>query len=120
MNANLSNGAQGVLMIMMQGTQQSFGGQGDGLSITSTQVKLGQDATKPLYQGSLTDLRSNEVRWRMFALLSNVSSRADRLQVEIEMQLDASGQVLGVIQGIPVQGSPTQPTTPSTPTTRQV
>jgi len=83
-------------------------------------VKLGQDATKPLYQGYLTDLRSNEVRWRMSALLSNVSAGMDRLQVQIEMQVDSSGQVAGVIQGIPVQGSPSNPNTPSTPTTQQV
>ena len=120
MNATLSDGAQGVLIIVMQGTQESVRGQGDGLSITSTQVKLGQDATKPLYQGYLTDLRSNEVRWRMSALLSNVSAGMDRLQVQIEMQVDSSGQVAGVIQGIPVQGSSSNPNTPSTPTTQQV
>ena len=120
MNATLSDGAQGVLIIVMQGTQESVRGQGDGLSITSTQVKLGQDATKPLYQGYLTDLRSNEVRWRMSALLSNVGAGMDRLQVQIEMQVDSSGQVAGVIQGIPVQGSPSNPNTPSTPTTQQV
>lgn len=120
MNASLSDGAQGVLTIMMQGTQDNFGGQGDGLSITSTQVKLGQDATKPLYQGYLTDLRSDEVRWRMSALLSNVSAGMNRLQVQIEMQVDSSGQVTGVIQGVPVQGSPSNPNTPSTPTTQQV
>ncbi|HYB01922.1 MAG TPA: ferric reductase-like transmembrane domain-containing protein [Ktedonobacteraceae bacterium] len=120
MNATLSDGAQGVLVIVMQGTQESFRGQDGGLSITSTQVKLGQDATKPLYQGYLTDLRSNEVRWRMSALLSNVSAGMDRLQVQIEMQVDSSGQVAGVIQGIPVQGSPSNPNTPSTPTTQQV
>ena len=119
MNANLSDGAQGVLTIMMQGTQGSFGGQGDGLSITSTQVKLGQDATKPLYQGYVTDLRSNEVRWRISALLSNVVAGTNKVQVQIEMQVDSSGQVNGVIQGIPVQGSPSNPNTPSTPTTRQ-
>jgi len=120
MNANLSDGVQGVLTIMMQGTQESFSGQGGGLSITSTQVKLGQDATKPLYQGNLTDLRSNEVRWRMSALLSNVAVSTNKVQVQIEMQVDSSGQVAGVIQGIPVQGSPSNPNTPSTPTTRQV
>jgi hypothetical protein len=120
MNATLSDGAQGVLTIVMQGTQESFGGQGSGLSITSTEVKLGQDAGTPLYQGYLTDIRSNEVRWRMAALLSNVGAGLNKLQVQIEMQVDSSGQVAGVIQGIPVQGSPSNPNTPSTPTTQQV
>ena len=116
-NATLSDGAQGVLIIMLQGTQESFGGQGSGLSITSTQVKLGQDAARPLYQGYLTDLRSNEFRWRMSALLSNVGAGTNKVQAQIEMQVDSSGQVTGVIQGAPVQGSPS---TPSTPTTQQV
>ena len=116
-NATLSDGAQGVLTIILQGTQESFGGQGSGLSITSTQVKLGQDAARPLYQGYLTDLRSNEIRWRMSALLSNVGAGTNKVQAQIEMQVDSSGQVTGVIQGAPVQGSPS---TPSTPTTQQV
>ena len=113
-NATLSNGAQGILTIVLQGTQESFGGQGSGLSITSTQVKLGQDAARPLYQGYLTDLRSNEFRWRMSALLSNVGAGTNKVQAQIDMQVASSGQVTGVIQGTPVQGSP------STPTTQQV
>ena len=116
-NATLSDGAQGVLTIILQGIQEGFGGQGSGLSITSTQVKLGQDAARPLYQGYLTDLRSNEIRWRMSALLSNVGAGTNKVQAQIEMQVDSSGQVTGVIQGAPVQGSPS---TPSTPTTQQV
>ncbi len=96
-NATLSDGAHGVLIIMLQGTQESFGGQGSGLSITSTQVKLGQDAARPLYQGYLTDLRSNEFRWRMSALLSNVGVGTNKVQAQIEMRVDSSGQVTGVI-----------------------
>ena len=113
-NATLSNGAQGVLTIMLKGTQENFGGQGSGLSITSTQVRLSQDASKPLYQGYLTDLRSNGYRWRMTALLSKSGPSTSGVQVQIEMQADSSGQVTGVIQGTPVQSSP------STPTTQQV
>lgn len=112
-NATLSDGAQGVLIINLQGTQENFGDQESGLSITSTQVKLGQDAARPLYQGYLTDLRSNEYRWRMSALLSNVRGGMNRVQLHIGMQVDSSGQVTGVIQGAPIQS------TPSTPGTQQ-
>ena len=119
-NATLSEGPQGVLTIMMQGTQENFGGQEGGLSITSTQVKLSQDATMPLYQGYMTDLRSNEFRWRMSALLTKVGASTSTVQVAIEMQVDSSGHVTGVIQGIPVQGSPSNPNSPSTPTTQQM
>ena len=41
-------------------------------------------------------------------------TRTNRVQLQSEMQADSSGQLTGVIQGVPVQGSP------STPTTQQV
>ena len=110
-NAVLSSGAQGVLTVILNGRQQNFGGQDDELSITSTQVKLSQDASKPLYQGYLTDLRNREFRWRMTALLSKSGASTSGIQVQIEMREDSSGQVTGVIQGVPVQGSPSTPTT---------
>jgi hypothetical protein len=110
-NATLSNGAQGVLTIMLKGTQEDFGGRESGLSITSTQVKLSQDAAIPLYQGYLTGLRNREYRWSMTALLAKSGASTSRVQVQIEMQVRSSGQVTGVIQGIPVQGSPTTPGT---------
>lgn len=113
-NATLSNGAQGILTVVLKGTQENFGSEGGGLSITSTQVTLGKNATIPLYQGYLTDLHNREYRWRMTALLAKAGTTANQVQLLIEMQVDASGQISGVIQGIPVQGSP------STPTTQQV
>jgi hypothetical protein len=51
---------------------------------------------------------------------STVNAGMNKVQLHIEMQVDSSGQVIGVIQGIPVQGSPSNPNTPSTPTTQQV
>jgi hypothetical protein len=113
-HATLSNGAQGVLTIILNGTQENFGGQDGELTINSTQVRLSQDASKSLYQGYLTDLRNRDSRWRMTAMLSKSGANTSGVQVQIEMQTDSSGQVTGVIQGIPVQGSP------STPTTQQV
>jgi hypothetical protein len=112
-NATLSNGAQGILTITLKGTQEDFGGQGSGLSITTTQVRLSQDAAIPLYQGYLTNLRSNEYRWHMTALLAkaDASTSTSRVQLQIEMQVDSSGQMTGVIQGVPVQGSPSIPGT---------
>ncbi len=106
-NATLSNGAQGVLTIMLKGTQEDFDGQEGELSITTTQVRLSQDAAIPLYQGYLTNLRSNEYRWRMTALLAKAGASTNSVQLQIEMQVDSSGQMTGVIQGVPVQGSPT-------------
>jgi hypothetical protein len=113
-NATLSEGAQGVLTIVLQGTQENFGGPGSGLSITSTQVKISLDAAVPVYQGYLTDLRRNEYCWRMTALLTKVGTGTSRVQVQIVLQVDSSGNVTGVIQSVPLQVSP------STPGTQQV
>jgi hypothetical protein len=110
-NATLSNGAQGVLTIVLKGTQNNFGDDGNELSVTSTQVTLGKDATIPLYQGYLTGLRNGGYRWRMAALLAKAGATASQVQIQIEMQVGASGQVTGVIQGVPVQGSPSTPGT---------
>ncbi len=68
--AALSNGPQGVLTIVLKGTQENFGDGESGLSITSTRVMLGSDANAPLYQGHLTGLRNREYTWRMTALLA--------------------------------------------------
>jgi Ferric reductase like transmembrane component len=67
-NTTLSNGAQGTLVIVLQGQQN--GDDAGRLSISSTQVTLGQNATTVLYQGGLTHLRAGR-RWRMTALLNN-------------------------------------------------
>jgi hypothetical protein len=110
-NATLGNGTQGVLAIVLKGTQENLGGEGSGLSITSTQVMLGRDATIPLYQGHLTGLRNREYSWRMTALLAKTGITASQVEVQIDMQIVDSGQVTGVIQGVPVQGSPSAPAT---------
>ncbi len=120
-NTTLSNGAQGTLIIVLQG--QQYSGDDGGLAITSTQVTLGQNAITPLYQGGLTDLRSGR-RWRMTALLnkSSTTGSSSQLGLQIEMQINGSGLVSGLVQGTPMQGqsSPAfpgnQPATPATQT----
>ncbi len=109
-NTTLSNGAHGTLIIVLQG--QQYGSDDGGLSITSTQVTLDQNTITPLYQGSLTDLRSGR-RWRMTALLnkSGTTGSSNQLGLQIEMQVNDSGQVSGLVQGTPTQGqsSPASP-----------
>jgi hypothetical protein len=108
-NTTLSNGAQGVLTIVLQATQDSFDDGERGLSITSSQVTLGKDATASLYQGHLIALHGDDYRWRMRGLLAKDGTTAVQVGIRIEMQVDASGQVTGEIQGTPVQGSPSFP-----------
>jgi hypothetical protein len=71
---------------------------------------LGENATPPLYQGYLTGLRAGE-RWRMEALLAKVGASTTQVQVQIEMRVTDSGQISGLIQGTPIQGSSTFPGT---------
>lgn len=99
-DSTLSNGAQGVLTIVMQGTQNSFGDDG-GLSITATQVTLGTSSVTQLYQGQLTDLRAGDSRWRMRALLAKAGSSSSQVQLSITMIVSSSGQVTGTVQGNP-------------------
>ncbi len=87
-------------------------GNGNGISISSTRVTLGQNASTVLYQGALTGLRT-ERRWHMTALLnkSGASGNSNQLALQIEMQVDSSDQVSGIVQGTPTQGQ----STPSSP-----
>lgn len=102
-DSTLSNGAQGVLTIVMQGTQNGFGDDG-GLSITATQVTLGTSSVTQLYQGQLTGLRAGDSRWRMTALLAKAGSSSSQVQLSISMIVSSSGQVTGTVQGVPTSG----------------
>jgi hypothetical protein len=104
-NTTLSNGAQGVLTIVLQGTQVNSGvDDGGALSISSTTVTLGTNSTTALYQGQVTDLRTRDSGWRMFALVAKGGSSTAQVQLQIQLRIDASGQVSGTVQGTPTQG----------------
>jgi DMSO/TMAO reductase YedYZ heme-binding membrane subunit len=113
MDTTLSNGAQGNMAIVLQGQPQNDSGL---LSITATQVTLGQAANTPLYQGQIVTLRG-ERRWEMVALLTKTgrSSNAQQIQVQIEMHITASGQTSGYVQGTPVSGNTSSSNTPTAP-----
>lgn len=107
-DGTLSNGAQGVLSIVMQGAQNGSGNDG-GLSITSTQVALGTSTATQLYQGQLTGLRAGDYGWRMTALLAKTGASASQVQLSISMNISASGQVAGTIQGNSTSGQSLPP-----------
>ena len=102
-HSTLSNGTQGVLTIVMQGSQN--GNSDDGvLSITATQITLGTSSNTQLYQGQLTDLRARNNHWRMVALLAKAGSSSSQLQLAITLTAFSSGQVTGTVQGVPTTG----------------
>ncbi|MDQ2885316.1 MAG: ferric reductase-like transmembrane domain-containing protein [Chloroflexota bacterium] len=101
LNTTLSNGAQGVLTVVLQGQQESGS---DSLTVTSTQVSLGTDVNTPLYRGQLQSL-SSERRWRMTAVLTGIGTAAKRVQVQMNMLVTSDGQVSGTVQGTPVSST---------------
>jgi hypothetical protein len=100
--ATLSGGAVGYLDVQMRGQQAGNGTGDDGssgtISITSTTVTLGNDASTPLYQGQLTRF-SQDTTWQMTAQLSNTSG--NQIQVRILLQVTDAGQVSGTVTGSP-------------------
>lgn len=116
MDTTLSNGAQGSMVIVLQG-QQGSDSEG-GPNITSTQVTLGTSANSPLYQGYLTNF-AGESRLRMVALLTKTGggkqTSEPQIQLRIEMRVNSSNQLSGVVQGTPVSTNiPGSPATPGT------
>nr|HET6905187.1 hypothetical protein [Ktedonobacteraceae bacterium] len=100
-NSTLSNGVQGVLTIVMQGSKNGDDGT---LSITTTQVTLGTSSAPQLYQGQLTDLRARNNHWRMVALLAQAGSSSSQMHLAITLTASSSGQVAGTVQGVPTTG----------------
>jgi hypothetical protein len=115
-NTTLSNGAQGVLAIVLQGTPEGSDDGGSRLSINSTSVMLGTQSATSLYQGQVTALRDREYGWRMVAVLAKSGSNGTQVQLQIALNIDSSGQVSGTIQGTPTQGQ----NTPSSPNSGSV
>lgn len=110
-DTTLSNGAQGVLTIVLKGTPGASDNGGSQLSITSTSVTLGPQSATSLYQGQVTALRDRGYGWRMAAVLAKSGSNTAQVQIQIALSIDSSGQVSGTIQGTPAQGQ----NTPSSP-----
>ena len=103
-NTTLSNGAQGVLTIVLQGTQFNGGDDAGQLSINSSQVTLGTSGAALLYKGQVTGLRTRYSGWRISALVSKNGSSASQVQLQIALSISSSGQVNGTVRGMPTQG----------------
>lgn len=103
LDSTLSNGAQGVLTISMQG--DASGGDDGGVQITSTTVTLGTSSATALYRGQLTQLDTGG-RWRMTALLAGTAPGAGQIELRIRAAVDSSGNVAGTVTGTPASASP--------------
>ncbi len=96
LNLSISNGPPGNVQVILQGQS---GEEGGGITVSSSTVTLSSSNGQQLYTGSLTNL-SGERRWRMTALLTRTgTNKHSQLQVQIDIRVDASGQVAGTIAG---------------------
>jgi hypothetical protein len=97
-DTTLSQGAQGTLQIVLQG--QISGDDEDGMNITASQVTLNAPAGGLRYVGPLTRL-AGEQQWYMAALLTATGSSGSQVEVQVAIHIAASGQVSGMVAGIP-------------------
>lgn len=97
----LSSGATGQLELRMSGQQDSaFGSDDGGVTITATSVTLGTADSPALYQGQVTQLRTDDGRWRITATLSPGGAAGQTLIVQLRLSV-SGGTVQGTIQGTP-------------------
>ena len=95
LDMSMSNGATGNVEVVLQG--QSAQGANGGLNITSSHVTLTSTSGQQLYSGSLTNMSGGR-RWYMTTLLTGTGSNSgSRLQAQMMVRVDGSGQVTGTI-----------------------
>jgi len=98
----MSNGPSGYVQVILRGQSRRDDvgereGEGRGITITASRVVLGSSSGQPLYAGSLSTI-SGRRQWSMTALLAGTSTNSrSQLQVQMTVQIDASGQAVGTI-----------------------
>jgi hypothetical protein len=102
MNMTLSNGAQGILQVVLQG--QSSGGDdgGNSISVTSSQVTLATTKGQTLYSGTLNNINdSYELQMSGQLASSNTSSSVNTQQmtIQIALRIDDNQNIRGTVSG---------------------
>jgi hypothetical protein len=101
LTGTLSNGATGHFELRMSGQQDSAFGENDGgVTITTATMTLGTSDTPALYQGQVTQLRTDDGRWRIMATLGQGSAASQTLVIQLRLSV-SGGTVQGTIQGTP-------------------
>jgi predicted ferric reductase len=103
MDMTVSNGAQGLLQVVLQG--QTAGGEnggddggGNSISITSSQVKLGSSSGQTLYSGTLNNINDTN-QLQMSGQLAASSANSKQLNIQIAVQIDNNQHISGTVSG---------------------
>ena len=102
-------GANGALTIILDGVAQ--GGDDGALTVNASQVTLGSSASVATYRGQLSQLSSDNNRWRLEGILQPVNGTGSPIDLRISLVISSSGQVTGEAQAVTTTSS----TTPSIP-----
>lgn len=94
-------GANGALTIVLSGISS---GDDGALSVNATQVKLGPDAQTVTYTGQLSQLSSEDNRWRMEGTLQPVSGSGSPIDLRVVLVIQSSMQVSGQAQAVTTAG----------------
>ncbi len=104
LDLNISNGPSGHVQVILLGQTD---GEGN-IAITSSRLTLASSSGQQLYAGSLTNISASR-QWYMTAALTGTGANSSSsLQVQMTIQVDASGQATGKItagSAIPTGGS---------------
>jgi hypothetical protein len=94
MNMTVSNGAQGLLQVILQG--QSVGD--NNMQVTSSQVKLGSSSGQTLYRGTLNNINDTE-QLQMTGQLAGSSANEQQMNIQISVQIDNNQHISGTVSG---------------------
>ena len=96
-SGTFQDGAAGQVSIQMTG--QGAGGFGDngGITITQATVTLGTASDPTLYQGQVTQLRTDDTSWRITATVSPQSGQSGSVVVRLDIGLSGDTSIQGTI-----------------------
>lgn len=95
--------ATGALTITLNGTAQ--GGDDGAISVSTTEITFGPNASTTTYKGQLTNLNSDFDRWDLEGLLQPVSGSGKAMDVRIRLIIRDNGQVTGEAQAVTTTSS---------------
>lgn len=98
LSGTFQDGTTGHVSIQMSGQANSgFGDDNGGITITQTSVALGTASDPTLYQGQVTQLRTDDNGWRLTATVSPRGSHSSGIVLRLNLGLNGDTSVQGTI-----------------------
>lgn len=101
--SDTQSSATGALTIVLTGVAQ--GGDDGAISVNTTQITFGPNASTTTYKGQLTNLNSDYDRWELEGVLQPVSGSGSAMDVRIRLIIRDGGQVTGEAQAVTTTSS---------------